>query len=221
MRIAPRSGINNPTFYFLNYLSRTQCGGRPTFLTWTEREYGGRRDRREIKLETSNISPLGAVAILRAISIRDVVIENERALSSLCLSRALENVGVRKRTWIFFRFFFLLQRFVPPESRARAYWKLKRWLSNFLFRAAPTISAISRLGVEKGWGERESTERIDKISHTFNWSVCEKYENFSMTTTAFVNISRWRKNRLHDRGYQIKKIMHAVIRNVLCYLLNY
>lgn len=41
-----------------------------------------RRDRREIKLETSNISPLGAVAILRAISIRDVVIENERALSS-------------------------------------------------------------------------------------------------------------------------------------------
>lgn len=45
--------------------------------------YGGRRDRREIKLETSNISPLGAVAILRAISIRDVVIVNERALSSL------------------------------------------------------------------------------------------------------------------------------------------
>ena len=57
---------------------------------------GGREETRKrwewIKLETWNISPLGAVAILRAISIRDVVIDNEHTLS-------LPN------DWEYFRFF--------------------------------------------------------------------------------------------------------------------
>jgi len=79
-----------------------------------EKGYGGRRDRREIKLETSNISPLGAVAILRAISIRDVVIENERAVV-LPLLRALD-MG---ENFIFFKSFFL-SFFNDSSRRSRA-----------------------------------------------------------------------------------------------------
>lgn len=149
-------------FYFLYYLSRTRCGGRPTFLT--EREYEGRRDRREIKLETSNISPLGAVAILRAISIRDVVIENERALS-LCLSRALD-VGKREREKENFNFFF---HFFPSfnnssrrsRARARAHWKLKRWLSNFLFRAVCRLFLLYRM--KGGKGKRDRADWYNKL----------------------------------------------------------
>lgn len=56
-----------------------------------ERERERERAGNEIKLETWNISPLGAVAILRTISIRDVVIVNER--------------NVPQNGWEHFRFF--------------------------------------------------------------------------------------------------------------------
>jgi len=143
------------------------AGGRPVF-NGNGRGYRGRRgDRREIKLETSNISPLGAVAILRAISIRDVVIENERALSSLCLWRILdagENfISFFSLSPSLFGLFFspLLQRTVPPESRmrARACWKLKRRLSNFL-PAPPRLRTVSPMD----WHDRP-----------FDWSVYEKF----------------------------------------------
>lgn len=165
----------------------TRCGGRPTFLT--EREYEGRRDRREIKLETSNISPLGAVAILRAISIRDVVIENERALS-FCLSRALD-LEKRERTSIFFFF-----RFFPSfnnssrrsRPRARAL-KIKAVIIEFPFPRRADYFCHIAPGEEKG----RVVERIDIISCTFNWSVYEKCKNCSMTTRVFVNITHWHK----------------------------
>lgn len=74
-----------------------------------EREREGESAGNEIKLETWNISPLGAVAILRTISIRDVVIVNER--------------NVSQNGWEHFRFFFRtpnsLPSLTPSNLRAR------------------------------------------------------------------------------------------------------
>lgn len=75
----------------------------------SKREKERERPGNEIKLETWNISPLGAVAILRTISIRDVVIVNER--------------NVPQNGWEHFRFFFRtpnsLPSLTPSNLRAR------------------------------------------------------------------------------------------------------
>lgn len=146
----------------------------------------GRRDRREIKLETSNISPLGAVAILRAISIRDVVIENERALSSL------SRYGGELHFLNPFSFLSFLND-SSHRGRARAL-KIRAAIIEFLFPRRADYFLPYR------------AERIDIISRTFNRSVCEKYRNFSDRRTFVKNLAadrRYRENR--DRGYQMKK----------------
>lgn len=89
--------------------------------------YGGKRDRREIKLETSNISPLGAVVILRAISIRDVVIENERVV--LPLSCALD---MRENIFLHPFFFPSSTIHLVGVARARAL-KIKAAIIEFPF----------------------------------------------------------------------------------------
>jgi len=137
-----------------------------------EKGHDRRRDRREIKLETSNISPLGAVAILRAISIRDVVIEDERALSSL--SRVF---SIWERTSFFFFLIFFLSFFNDSSRRSRARAEIKAAIIEFPFLRQLFLSY--------------RTEWINIISCTFNWSVCEKYQNF-LTDEPSLKSRTWR-----------------------------
>lgn len=97
-------------FLAASYIVRGEKNGKKTGERGQqERERERERAGNEIKLETWNISPLGAVAILRTISIRDVVIVNER--------------NVPQNGWEHFRFFFRtpnsLPSLTPSNLRAR------------------------------------------------------------------------------------------------------
>lgn len=95
-----------------------------------------------------------------------------------------------KELQFFFSFFFPSFNNSSRRSRPRARaLKIKAVIIEFPFPRRADYFCHIAPGEEKG----REVERIDIISCTLNWSVCEKCKNFSMTTRAFVNISRWRK----------------------------